>query len=65
MFAIIGLSVNAQWVQTSLDSTDVNCIVISENNIFAGTGSSGSFTGVYLSSNNGSSWVALNTGINN
>ena len=50
---------NAQW-QITNDSIygNINCFAISGKNIFAGTGS-----GVYLSSNNGSNWTAINTGL--
>ena len=49
---------NAQWTQTSLDSNTVTSIVISGNNIFAGT-----WNGVYISSDNGDNWTLSNNGI--
>jgi hypothetical protein len=62
-FAIIGLSniANAQWQQTSLSNTFVDAFAIKGDTIFAGTYGDG----VYLSSNNGISWSAVNTGLTN
>lgn len=54
---------NAQWQQTSLDSTTINSIAISGSNIFAGCTINGSGGGVYLSTDNGNSWNYLNNGI--
>ncbi|MBW8052088.1 MAG: hypothetical protein FVQ77_17440, partial [Cytophagales bacterium] len=45
-------------VNTGLTSTNVYSLAISGTNIFAGTGG-----GVFLSTNNGSSWTAVNTGL--
>ena len=45
--------------QTSLNSGAINCFAVSGNNIFAGTHSNG----VYLSSNNGTSWATVNNGL--
>ena len=59
-FASMTVIANAQWQQTSLDSGQITCFAKSGNNIFAGTQDNG----VYLSSNNGSSWSAMNTGLN-
>ena len=47
------------WTQTSLNGRVANSIVVSGNNIFAGT----DFYGVYLSTNNGSNWTQ--TSLNN
>ncbi len=58
--AIIGLSANAQWQQTSLDSGNINCFAINGNNIFAGSNK-----GIYLSSNNGINWSAITTSSTN
>jgi hypothetical protein len=52
-----------QWVRTSLDSLTVNCFAISGTNIFAGTGWFGIGGGVFLSSNDGTSWNAVNEGL--
>jgi hypothetical protein len=56
LFAFI---VNAQWIQTNgpVGGT-VNCVAISGTNIFAGTKG-----GIFLSTNNGSSWTAVNNGL--
>jgi len=62
MLAFFGLSTNAQWQQTSLDSGQVSCFAISGNYIFAGSGIYNDGE-VYLSSTNGSSWAALSNGL--
>ena len=66
MFLFIFFStviVNAQWVQTNGPYGGfIEDIAISGNNIFAGTSGSG---GVYLSTNNGTSWAAVNNGLTN
>ncbi len=49
---------NAQWQQTSLNSSDVLCFATKGDTTFAGT-----TDGMYLSSNNGNTWVAVNTGL--
>jgi hypothetical protein len=59
MFAIIGLSVKAQWHQTRLDSGTVTCFAIKGSNIFAGTQKNG----VYLSTDNSSNWIKKNKGL--
>ena len=56
---------NAQWQHTNLDSNSVTavsvqCIIINGSNIFAGTNA-----GVFLSSDNGSNWRAVNNGLTN
>jgi photosystem II stability/assembly factor-like uncharacterized protein len=53
-------SLNAQWVQMDLTGTTVNAFAVLDTNLFAGTSS-----GVFLSSNNGTSWTAVNTGLTN
>lgn len=50
--------VNAQWQQTSLDSGRVNCFATKLDTVFAGT-----MNGMYLTTNSGTSWVAVNTGL--
>ncbi len=57
LVSILGLKVKAQWIETSC-SYGAYCFAVNGNNIFAGT-----FEGVYLSSNNGNTWTAMNTGI--
>ncbi len=64
IIAIIAMNVaanvaNAQWVQTSFDSTDVRSITINGTNIFVGT----IFKGVFLSTNSGNNWTAINNGL--
>jgi hypothetical protein len=44
-------------VNNGLSDTNVDALAISGSNIFAGTGN-----GVYMSSNNGSSWTEVNNG---
>ncbi len=61
VFAILSLSTNAQWIQTSLDSTTVFVLAAKGDTIFAGTIGNG----VYVSFNNGRSWVAANSGLTN
>src|ERR1035437_3699340 len=49
----------AQWVQTNGPyDGDVRCFAVSGTNLFAGTD-----VGVFLSTNNGTSWAAVNTGL--
>ncbi len=69
--AIVGLSnvANAQWVQVNNALTDqeVNALMVSGNNLFAGTGtissnSSGN-NGVFLTTDNGDNWVEKNSGL--
>ena len=61
VFAILSLSANAQWIQTSLDSNTVFVLVAKGDTIFAGT----ILNGVDVSFNNGRSWVAANSGLTN
>jgi PKD repeat protein/photosystem II stability/assembly factor-like uncharacterized protein len=59
-FSSIGL--NAQWVYTNGPAgSHIPCFASSGSNIFAGTYGSG----VFLSTNNGASWTAVNNGLNN
>ena len=62
-FSFLALSFefcNADWVQTNGPYGGyITCLAINGSNIFAGTDGGG----VYLSSNNGSSWAAVNTGL--
>ena len=61
IFLLFTLRGNAQWQQIGLNSSNVGSIVINGNNIFAGTYQDG----IFLSSNNGGSWTAVNTGLPN
>jgi len=61
VFAIIGLSANAQWIQTSLDTNEVFVMAAKGDTIFAGTIGNG----VDVSFNNGRSWFAANSGLTN
>lgn len=50
----------AQWVQTSAPNAgDVSVLVTSGQNLFAGTKRGG----VFLSTNNGTNWIAINNGL--
>lgn len=51
----------AQWVQTNgPDGGEIHALAVSGSNLFAGTSS-----GIFLSTDNGSSWTAINTGLTN
>ncbi len=52
MLAMPGLSANAQWVHTSLDSSTIMTITTNGNDVIAGG------NGVFVSSNNGDNWNA-------
>ncbi|MEK9135710.1 MAG: FlgD immunoglobulin-like domain containing protein [Bacteroidota bacterium] len=59
-------AVQAQWVQTNGPYGGfVNAIAVSGTNLFAGTANFGVGDGVFLSTNNGTSWTAVNTGLSN
>ena len=50
----------AQWVQTNGPyGGDIRCMAVSGTNLFAGTENAG----VLLSTNNGTSWTAVNSGL--
>src|SRR5665213_1201668 len=50
---------SAQWVQTNGPSGgSIHVLAVSGTNLFAGTGG-----GMYRSSNNGTSWIAVNNGL--
>ncbi len=51
---------NAQWQQVGPFGVAINCIIGIDSNVFVGTPS-----GLYLSTNNGNSWVSDNTGLPN
>lgn len=57
-----GRLIQAQWIQTGGPcGGDVRCIASDGSNMFAGT----SGTGLCLSTDNGSNWTAVNTGLTN
>ncbi len=57
-----GRLIQAQWIQTGGPcGGDVRCIASDGSNMFAGT----SGTGLYLSTDNGSNWTAVNAGLTN
>ncbi len=60
MLALIGLSANAQWVQTTCPTylSDSYSIASDGTNIFVGSSS-----GIFLSTDNGLSWIAVNSGL--
>jgi hypothetical protein len=52
----------AQWVQTNGPyGGDISCFAVSGTNVFTGVYAAG----VFLSTNNGTSWTAVNTGLTN
>jgi hypothetical protein len=50
---------NAQWIHSSETTGSVNCFAVSGSNLFNGTYD----VGVFLSTDNGTSWSAVNTGL--
>src|SRR5271157_4520991 len=56
-------AVNAQWIQTSVLSVggNISALTVSGSNIFAGTWGAG----IFLSTNNGTSWTEVNSGLTN
>ncbi|MFA6980606.1 MAG: T9SS type A sorting domain-containing protein [Ignavibacteriaceae bacterium] len=59
-------SSQAQWVQTSLDSFTVSTLVVNGAHLFAGTSGKwemGNAEGIFLSTNNGEHWNAVNSGL--
>jgi len=65
-FAIVVLlgaqSLQAQWIQTNGPyGGGIRCFAVDGFNLFAGTRDGG----VFLSTNNGTSWTAVNTGLTN
>jgi len=63
IIAFIGVvtTSNAQWQEINGTCGVITCFAVNGNNIFAGTANNG----VFYSSNNGSTWVAVNTGLTN
>ncbi len=65
-FAVVALlgaqSLQAQWIQTNGPyGSDILCFAVNGSHIFAGTFGDG----VFLSTNNGTSWTTVNTGLTN
>jgi hypothetical protein len=61
-FLILQIPSHAQWIQTNGPyGGRIQCIAVSGTNLFAGTGNGE----IYLSTNNGTSWTAVNTGLTN
>ncbi len=60
LLVVAASAANAQWVQTSLNHGNVSCFAVSGTNLFVG----GS-RGVFLSTNNGTSRTAVNSGLTN
>jgi hypothetical protein len=60
-FVLFYSSSNAQWIQSGLDGYFVRTINVSGTNLFVGT----SGDGIFRSSNNGTSWTAINSGLTN
>ena len=58
LVAFLASVCDAQWVQTSLNSGRVSSFAVSGTNLFAGTDG-----GVFLSTNNGTNWMAVNSGL--
>jgi hypothetical protein len=60
-FASLTIVANAQWLSTNLNSGIAQCFAIKEDTIYTGT-----WNGVYLSSDNGNSWTLCgDTGLTN
>jgi PKD repeat protein/photosystem II stability/assembly factor-like uncharacterized protein len=58
----VAVTTNAQWVSTNGPiGSHIPCFALSGTNIFAGTYGGG----VFLSTNDGANWTAVNTGLNN
>ena len=62
IIAIFTISIaNAQWQQINMPVwTLINCFTNSDSNLYAGT-----YSGIFLSTNNGNSWVPIDTGLTN
>jgi hypothetical protein len=61
LFGLCAHGINAQWVQTSgPEGGTINALAVNAGNIFAG-----SDNGIFLSTNNGSSWASVNSGLVN
>ena len=61
VFVLLCTNASAQWVQTNGPyGGDVECFAVSGTNLFAGT-----YAGVFRSSDAGTSWTAVNTGLTN
>jgi hypothetical protein len=59
--SVLPKAVYAQWVQNSgTAGLNVRAFAVSNDTVYAGTG-----TGVLMSTNNGTNWTAINTGLKN
>jgi hypothetical protein len=58
IFVLLCPFASAQWVKTNCPDFAL-CFAVSQRNLFAGTSDSG----VYLSTNNGTSWTSVNNGL--
>jgi hypothetical protein len=56
---------NAQWVSTGGPGpgSSVRCFAVSGANLFTGTWATSYYGGVFKSTNNGTNWVAINSGL--
>ena len=62
MFLIVTIPSHAQWIQTNGPyGGQVQCFLVSGANLFVGT----SNAGVFVSTNDGTSWAPLNNGLTN
>ena len=52
-------TLHAQWMQTNLDSVNIGPFAVSGTNLFAG----GWLIGVYRSTDNGTNWIAVDSGL--
>jgi hypothetical protein len=60
LFTLASGILNAQWIQTNGTKGEfIRCFAVSGTNLFAGTYGGG----VFLSTNNGASWTAVNSGL--
>jgi hypothetical protein len=51
-------SFHAQWIKSKGPRGDIRCFTVSGTNLFAGTSK-----GIFRSTNNGTSWTPINTGL--
>ena len=62
LLVLSSLGAEAQWTQTSsIGGGPIQCFLVNGNNLFVGTMNGG----VFLTTNNGASWSALNNGLTN
>ena len=58
-YLFLANQVHGQWTKSGIAGENIRALAIGGNNIFAGTQDSG----VFLSTNNGASWTAVNNGL--